>query len=46
MATFVDADLRRHARIWAAAGTPRAVFELTPQDLEAMSGGRVLEVSA
>jgi prolyl-tRNA editing enzyme YbaK/EbsC (Cys-tRNA(Pro) deacylase) len=45
MATYIDADLRRHDRIWAAAGTPRAVFELTSTELEAISGGRVLEVS-
>lgn len=42
--TFVDIDLRQYADIWAAAGTPRAVFKLTPADLEQMTGGTVIEV--
>jgi prolyl-tRNA editing enzyme YbaK/EbsC (Cys-tRNA(Pro) deacylase) len=29
----MDADLFAHATIWAAAGTPFAVFETTPQAL-------------
>jgi prolyl-tRNA editing enzyme YbaK/EbsC (Cys-tRNA(Pro) deacylase) len=40
-ATFVDSDLFAFAEIWAAAGTPRAVFRLTPEDLVAMTGGEV-----
>jgi prolyl-tRNA editing enzyme YbaK/EbsC (Cys-tRNA(Pro) deacylase) len=43
--TFVDADLRQFDVIWAAAGTPRAVFRLTPGDLEAMAGGQVVAVT-
>ncbi len=43
--TFVDADLRQFDVIWAAAGTPRAVFRLTPADLERMTGGRVVQVT-
>lgn len=43
--TFVDADLRQFDDIWAAAGTPRAVFRLTPGDLEAMTGGQVVPVT-
>ena len=42
--TFIDEDLRQFGTIWAAAGTPRAVFELTPDDLEKMTGGRVIDV--
>jgi prolyl-tRNA editing enzyme YbaK/EbsC (Cys-tRNA(Pro) deacylase) len=30
---LLDEDLRRFARIWAAAGTPYAVFPLAPDDL-------------
>jgi prolyl-tRNA editing enzyme YbaK/EbsC (Cys-tRNA(Pro) deacylase) len=41
---FIDEDLLRHAAIWAAAGTPRAVFRLTPQELQQITGGRVVRV--
>lgn len=39
MRTWIDVDLNQYAEIWAAAGTPHAVFCLTPADLQAMSGG-------
>jgi prolyl-tRNA editing enzyme YbaK/EbsC (Cys-tRNA(Pro) deacylase) len=42
--TLVDEDLRQFEDIWAAAGTPRAVFKLSPADLEAMTSGRVISV--
>jgi prolyl-tRNA editing enzyme YbaK/EbsC (Cys-tRNA(Pro) deacylase) len=42
--TFIDEDLLRYAEIWAAAGTPNAIFKLTPDDLAKMSGGRVARV--
>ncbi len=41
---FIDADLMDLAEIWAAAGTPNAVFRLTPQALLALTGGRVAEL--
>jgi prolyl-tRNA editing enzyme YbaK/EbsC (Cys-tRNA(Pro) deacylase) len=31
---FIDEDLLQYDEIWAAAGTPRALFKLTPQDLQ------------
>jgi prolyl-tRNA editing enzyme YbaK/EbsC (Cys-tRNA(Pro) deacylase) len=34
--TFVDADLTVLSELWAAAGTPRAVFPLTPADLRVL----------
>ncbi len=40
----VDEALLAHARIWAAAGHPRAVFALTPAELVAMTGGTVARV--
>ena len=43
--TYVDADLLQYAEIWAAAGTPNAVFALRPTDLEAMTGGAVVAVT-
>jgi Cys-tRNA(Pro) deacylase len=37
--TFLDSDLRQHEQVWAAAGTPFAVFSIAPHDLERISGG-------
>ena len=42
--TFVDEDLLAHETIWAAAGTPNALFRLAPADLVKMTGGRVVKV--
>ncbi|WP_069801250.1 YbaK/EbsC family protein [Thermogemmatispora onikobensis] len=42
--TFIDEDLLRYERIWAAAGTPSALFALTPAELQAMTGGRVVAI--
>jgi prolyl-tRNA editing enzyme YbaK/EbsC (Cys-tRNA(Pro) deacylase) len=43
--TVIDEDLLRHDVVWAAAGTPRAVFAIAPEALVALSGGRVARVS-
>ena len=43
---LVDADLLGFEAIWAAAGTPNAVFRLTPGALVELTGGRVAEVKA
>jgi prolyl-tRNA editing enzyme YbaK/EbsC (Cys-tRNA(Pro) deacylase) len=43
--TVVDADLLRYEVVWAAAGTPRAVFAIAPERLVAVSGARVARVS-
>jgi prolyl-tRNA editing enzyme YbaK/EbsC (Cys-tRNA(Pro) deacylase) len=40
-ATLIDADLLELAEIWAAAGTPNAVFALTPAQLVELTGGTV-----
>ena len=42
--TFIDQDLLQYERVWAAAGTPHAVFELNPAELPAMTGGRVVGI--
>ncbi len=42
--TFIDEDLLQFSEIWAAAGTPFAVFRLTPRDLQAMTGGQVVSI--
>jgi prolyl-tRNA editing enzyme YbaK/EbsC (Cys-tRNA(Pro) deacylase) len=39
--TIVDEDLLQFDEIWAAAGTPHAVFPLTPADLLQLTGGVV-----
>jgi len=44
METFLDEDLLQYATIWAAAGTPNAIFELAPSDLQKMTGGKVVRV--
>ena len=38
---FIDEDLDQYAEIWAAAGSPNAVFRLTPADLQRITGGKV-----
>jgi prolyl-tRNA editing enzyme YbaK/EbsC (Cys-tRNA(Pro) deacylase) len=45
LATYIDQDLLQYAEIWAAAGHPNAVFRLTPAELVAMTGGRVIAVA-
>ena len=42
--TLIDEGLMAFEVIWAAAGTPNAVFRLTPQDLVQLTGGRVVPV--
>ena len=43
--TWIDNDLLCYEVIWAAAGTPHAVFELKPADLPKMTGGDVVAVT-
>jgi prolyl-tRNA editing enzyme YbaK/EbsC (Cys-tRNA(Pro) deacylase) len=42
--TYFDEDLLQYPKIWAAAGNPNAVFELTPVALEKMTAGKVVKV--
>lgn len=42
--TLIDEDLLQFATIWAAAGTPNAVFELRPAELPRVTGGTVADV--
>lgn len=42
---IVDQDLLQHSEIWASAGTPNAVFRLTPDQLQQLVGNRVASVS-
>ncbi|MBU0513116.1 MAG: YbaK/EbsC family protein [Chloroflexi bacterium] len=45
LTTFIDEDLLKHEEIWAAAGTPNAVFRLTGDDLVRATGGMVISVT-
>ncbi len=42
--TYIDQDLLEGDEIWAAAGTPRAVFKLTPDELLEATHGEVISV--
>ena len=41
---FIDEDLLQYEEIWAAAGTPHAVFKLTPEELKTITSGEVISV--
>jgi prolyl-tRNA editing enzyme YbaK/EbsC (Cys-tRNA(Pro) deacylase) len=42
--TYMDEDLMQYKQIWAAAGTPNAVFPIDPHELLRITGARVLPV--
>jgi prolyl-tRNA editing enzyme YbaK/EbsC (Cys-tRNA(Pro) deacylase) len=42
IATYIDEDLLLFPTIWAAAGTPNAIFQITPAQLVDISKGQVL----
>jgi prolyl-tRNA editing enzyme YbaK/EbsC (Cys-tRNA(Pro) deacylase) len=44
METYLDEDFLGYDTIWAAAGTPNAIFELKTQDLQKMTDGKVVRV--
>jgi prolyl-tRNA editing enzyme YbaK/EbsC (Cys-tRNA(Pro) deacylase) len=43
--TFIDQDLLQYTEVWAAAGTPNAVFRLAPGDLVRMTNGQVAKIN-
>ncbi len=43
--TFIDESLLAFEVIWAAAGTPFAVFPLAPAELQRLTGGRVAAIA-
>ena len=43
--TFIDQDLFQYQEIWAAAGTPHAVFKLTPDELTRITEGQTIVVT-
>jgi prolyl-tRNA editing enzyme YbaK/EbsC (Cys-tRNA(Pro) deacylase) len=44
--TLVDQSLFQHNLVWAAAGTPNAVFSLNPHRLVEITNGQVVAVSS
>lgn len=42
---LLDEDLFRFDSVWAAAGHPHAVFNLTPAELAAMTGAPVVDIA-
>ncbi|MFW6332995.1 MAG: YbaK/EbsC family protein [Thermodesulfobacteriota bacterium] len=43
--TLLDIDLQKHETIWAAAGTPFALFQLNPADLTPLTRGKWMDLS-
>jgi prolyl-tRNA editing enzyme YbaK/EbsC (Cys-tRNA(Pro) deacylase) len=43
--TLIDRELFRFDQVWAAAGHPRALVQLTPQDIERLTGAPVADVT-
>lgn len=43
--TLIDEDLLSYAEIWAAAGTPNAVFRLTPMELLRITQSIAIQVA-
>jgi prolyl-tRNA editing enzyme YbaK/EbsC (Cys-tRNA(Pro) deacylase) len=44
MDTYIDEDFLQYPTIWAAAGTPNAIFELKTEDLQKMTSGTIAQV--
>lgn len=42
---FIDQDLLNLGSVWAAAGTPNAVFRIDAEDLVRLTSGRVVDIS-
>ncbi|MEW6228485.1 MAG: YbaK/EbsC family protein [Bacillota bacterium] len=42
---FIDRDLLQHNEIWAAAGTSRSLFKVSPSELVRLTGGTVADVA-
>ena len=42
---YIDQDLAKYPTLWAAAGTPNAVFEVGFGDLAEISGGTIADIA-
>ena len=43
--TWIDRDLLQFDTIWAAAGTPSAVFSIRPDQLQSITAGKIQSVA-
>lgn len=41
---FIDEDLLKFVEVWAAAGTPHAVFSINPDDLVKLTNSKIISV--
>jgi prolyl-tRNA editing enzyme YbaK/EbsC (Cys-tRNA(Pro) deacylase) len=44
METYLDEDFLQYENVWAAAGTPNAIFEVKTSDLHKMTESKVVRV--
>ena len=44
--TYLDRDLQQYDLLWAAAGTPNAVFPITPDTLQRITNATVIDLAA
>jgi Cys-tRNA(Pro) deacylase len=42
--TYIDEDFLQYQTVWAAAGTPNAIFELKTEDLQKLTDGKIVQV--
>jgi prolyl-tRNA editing enzyme YbaK/EbsC (Cys-tRNA(Pro) deacylase) len=43
---FIDRDLMQYDVLYAAAGTPHAVFAITPDELVRITGGQIIDLAS
>jgi len=43
--TFIDRDLTQYDVVYAAAGTPHAVFAIAPAELARITGGQIIDLA-
>jgi hypothetical protein len=41
---YLDEDLLQHNVLWAAAGTPNAIFGLNSSDIESLTHGKIIAI--
>ena len=41
---FIDEDLVKFEKVWSAAGTPHAIFEIPTKDLTELSGAKITDI--
>ena len=46
LTTLIDGDLQQYAVVYAAGGTPHAMFPIAPGELVRVAGGKVADVRA